>query len=63
MMMSDNRTVRVVALFASVMMLTPDLGRAGTKTVKPMQPSTVFNAEKRKKNKHDIGQHLSYSMY
>ncbi|MEP1521486.1 hypothetical protein [Ascidiaceihabitans sp.] len=63
MMMSDKRTGRVVALLASVMMLTPDLGRAGTKTAKPMQPSTVFNAEKRKKTKHDIGQHLSYSMY
>ncbi|MEP3916966.1 hypothetical protein [Ascidiaceihabitans sp.] len=55
MMMSDKRTGRVVALFASVMMLTPDLGRAGTKSAKPMQPSTVFNAEKRKKTKHDIG--------
>ena len=52
----------VTALLSAVLM-TPATAEAGAKKAKVLSAHSVFNAEKRKKTRHKIGQRLSYSIY
>jgi hypothetical protein len=62
-MMSNTVTSCVAAALLSAAMLSPHAAQAGAKKAKPLSPATVFNAEKRKRTKHKVGQRLAYSIY
>ncbi|AXI48652.1 hypothetical protein C1J03_23210 [Sulfitobacter sp. SK012] len=63
-MMMSNKVVRfATAALISAVFLTPQASEAGTKKAKVLTAASVFNAEKRKRTKHEVGQRLSYSLY